>query len=118
MLPGEAEFLQALELLTDHPVASTEYRAYYDADGCVTGFSGSGFPDGDNWIHISREIYILHDWNFLKVVDGKIIRVEPTYLHHFALTRSNKGVKVVKGHASIVVEDDYLETEYYERRNS
>jgi hypothetical protein len=54
----------------------------------------------------------------MRVVDGKICRVEPDYFHHFALTRSNKGVKVVRGHAGIVVEDDYLETEYYERRNS
>jgi hypothetical protein len=116
MLPGESEFLQALTSITVSPIVE-EYRAYYDADGWVTGFSGSGFPDTDNWINISREIYVTHDWSCMRVVDGKIFRVEPVYFHHFALTRSNKGVRVVKGHAGIVIEDDYLETEYYERRN-
>jgi hypothetical protein len=116
MLPGESEFLQALASITVPPIVE-EYRAYYDTDGCVTGFSGSGFPDTDNWINISRELYITHDWSCMRVVDGKICRVEPDYFHHFALTRSSKGVRVVKGHAGIVVEDDYSETEYYERRN-
>jgi hypothetical protein len=116
MLPGESEFLQALSAISAIP-AVEEYRAYYDTDGWVTGFSGSGFPDTDNWINISREMYVTHDWSCMRVVDGKICRVEPVYFHHFALTRSNKGVKVVKDHAGIVVEDSYLETEYYERRN-
>lgn len=116
--PADLEFLKAIESW-EPPRIVEEYRAYYDDEGWVTGFAGSGFPDGDNWIHIPRETYITHNWQHLKVKDGKLTRVEPTYDHVFALTLSDKGYKVVKNHAGILLEsgEDHPNVEYYERRN-
>lgn len=96
-----------------------EYRAYYDDQGTVLFFTGSGFPISGNWINISRDVYITHNWDNLKVKDGKLIRVETVYEHVFALTRSNKGYKVVQNHAGILLEsgEEYPEVEYYDRRN-
>lgn len=119
MILGEEEFLQAFSNIV--PVTVIEdYRAYYDAEGCVTGFAGSGFPDGDNWISIDRELYITHNWTNLHVVDGKIVYIAPVYYYHFSLTRGTKGVKVVKYHAGLVVESDeeYTDIEYYDKRNN
>jgi len=118
ILSAEEEFLKAFDNI---PVVETveEYRAYYDEDGWVTGFTASGFPTGDNWIHIDRELYMTHNWRDLKVVDGKIVHEPPKYYYYFPLTKSDKGVKVVKYHASVVVEscEEYSEVEYYDRNN-
>lgn len=116
--PADLEFLKAFESW-QAPQVNEEYRAYYTNEGWVTGFAGSGFPNDGNWINIPRETYITHDWQNLKVVDGKLIRVEPVYNHVFALTTSNKGYKVVKNHAGIILESDeeYPTVEYYERRD-
>ena len=118
-LSAEEEFLQAFANINPTTVAE-EYRAYYDKDGWIIGFTASGFPAGDNWIAIDRELYITHDWRDMRLVDGKITYIAPKISHHFSLTSSNKGVKVVKYHASVVVEphEEYSQVEYYERRNS
>ena len=118
ILSAEEEFLKAVNNILEVQVVE-EYRAYYDEDGWITGFTASGFPEGDNWIHIDRELYITHNWRDLKLVDGKIVHVPPTYYHYFPLTKSDKGVKVVKYHASVVVEphEEYNEVEYYDRNS-
>lgn len=115
---ADLEFLKALESWSA-PTIREEYRAYYDDQGWVIGFAGSGFPAGDNWIHIPRETYTTHDWQNLKVQDGKLIRVDPVYNHCFLLTPSDKGFKVVKNHAGIILEpgEEYPNAEYYECRN-
>lgn len=115
---ADLEFLKAIESWQP-PAIVEEYRAYYDNEGQVTGFAGSGFPIEGNWIPISRETYLAHNWQNLKVKDGKLIHVEPTYNHIFALTISDKGFKVVKNHAGIILEpaEEYSTVEYYERRN-
>lgn len=119
MIHGEEEFLKAF---TDIPQITVveEYRAYYDHDGWITGFGASGFPDGDNWIHIDRVLYSTDNWANLKLVDGKIIKIEPVYTYNFQLTSSTKGVKVVKNHAGIVVEqqEEYTDIEFYDNRNN
>lgn len=116
--PADSEFLKAIESWQP-PKITEEYRAYYDEEGWVTGFAGSGFPEGNNWVNIPREIYVAHNWQNLKVKDGKLIRIEPTYDHLFALTSSDKGFKVVKNHAGILLEsgEEYPNVEYYECRN-
>lgn len=116
--PADLEFLKALEFWQE-PEIVEEYRAYYDDEGRVLGFSGSGFPKDGNWIFISREVYITHDWQYYKVKDGQLIKEIPKFDHIFALTHSDKGYKVVKNHAGIILEPDeeYPHVEYYERRN-
>lgn len=120
MTPAEQELAKAFADIQPVTVVE-EYRAYYDADGWITGFAGSGFPKNqDNWIHIPRELYITHTWNHLRLVDGKIIKIEPTYNWHFPLTKSTKGFKIVKNHAGIILEKDeqYSDVEYYDKRKT
>lgn len=116
--PAEQEFLKAFENF-HAPTVHEEYRAYYDDDGWVIGFAGSGFPEQGQWINISRDEYMTHDWQNFKVKDGKLLRIELTNKHLFALTPSNKGYTVVKNHAGILLEpgEEYPEVEYYERRH-
>jgi len=116
---AEQEFLKAFE-----NIEVVEYvedlRAYYDCEGKVYTFSASDYPSGDLWISIDRALYDTHDWQWLWVIDGKIVKRKPVYTRHFPLTPSDKGVKVVKYHASVVVEphEESSDVEYYERRNS
>lgn len=121
MSPAEQELAKAFADIQPVKVVE-EYRAYYDAEGWITGFAGSGFPENmDNWVHIPRELYVTHTWNHLRLIDGNIVKIEPNYNHYFALTKSNKGFKIVKGHAGIILEDhdNYSgQVEYYEKRNS
>ena len=111
---AEQEFLKAFE--TIEPIEWVDdLRAYYDEDGKVTSFVGSGYPQGDNWIAIDRALYNTHDWTYLYVIDGKIVERKPTNNYYFPLTKSDKGVKVVRYHANVVVEshEDYEDIEYY-----
>lgn len=119
MISGQAELLAAMADIT--PVEPYEdYRAYYDEDGWVTGFAGSGFPDSDNWIAIDRTLYITANWDWLRVVNGSIVKQPPIYTYHFPLTISDKGVKIVKNHAGIVIEEgeEYTDIGYYDKRNN
>ena len=119
MIEGEADFLSAFTDIVQ-PVVPEDYRAYYDEDGWVTGFAGSGFPTGDNWIAINRDLYTTHEWNWLRVINGSIVKQQPVYTYHFSLTKSDKGVKIVKNHAGIVIEEgeEYTDIEYYDKRNN
>ena len=116
---AEQEFLKAFEniKIVEHV---DDLRAYYNEEGKVWTFAASAYPQGDKWIAIDRTLYETHDWHWLWVADGKIVERKPNYNYNFPLTRSDKGVKVVKYHASVVVEphEEYQEVEYYERRNS
>lgn len=119
MISGQAELLAAFANIAPM-LALEEYRAYYDEDGWVIGFSGSGFPDSDNWIAIDRDLYITHNWQWLRVTNGVIVKQLPVYTYHFPLTISDKGVKIVKNHAGIVVEEgeEYTDIGYYDKRNN
>jgi hypothetical protein len=121
LTPAEQELAKAFADIQQVTVVE-EYRAYYDSEGWITGFAGSGFPKNmDNWVHIPRDLYITHNWNHLRLVEGKIVKIEPIYNWYFQLTKSTKGFKIVKNHAGIILNesDDYQgDTEYYEKRNS
>lgn len=115
MTTGEEEFIKAMQSFVPK-IVKEEYRAYYDEDHWIIGFTGSGFPEGNNWVPIARELYVTHNWTNLRLVDGKIIYITPTYLHYFPLTKSTKGTKIVRGHAGIVLEDTdtYQDIDYYD----
>ena len=118
-LSEEQEFLAAFESFK--PIVVVEdLRAYYDDDGWVYTFAGSGYPEGANWIAISRELYQTHNWQWLRLVNGKLIEQKPNFLYKFPLIKSDKGVKVVKHHASLVIEphEEYKDVEYYDRRDN
>jgi hypothetical protein len=120
MTSNKQELLDALANLQPFVPVVEEYRAYYDSEGWVTEFKANDFPDNGNWIHIPKDLYIQHVYQWLRVVDGKIIKEIPNNNHYFSLTRSDKGAKVVKNHAGLLLEPDetYEDVEYYDKRNN
>ena len=119
MTSAEEEFLKAFASITPIEVVE-EYRAYYDNEGKVTFYMANNFIDTDlNWVSITREEYRAQDYQWMQVVDGKLVKQLPIYDHYFSLTSNNKDVTVVKNHAGIVLEpgETYLDTEFYARNN-
>lgn len=97
-----------------------EYRAYYREDGWVDFLTGSGFPDAGQYIRITKDEYVNNPtWANLKVSGGRIIKVDIRPRFRVQLCKSNTGYKVVKGHASLLLEPEetYDTVEYYDKRN-
>ena len=118
MLDAEEEFLKALASIKPADIKE-EYRAYYDSDNHVKFYMANKFPiDDQDWINITREEYVAQDYQWMWVVDGKLVKRLPQYKHYFPLTISDKGVKVVKGHAGIVIEpnESFNDVEFYAAR--
>ena len=51
-----------------------------------------------------------------RVVDAKLKKVDRDAVYRVQLQKSTAGFLVAKGHASLLVEDDYEDTEHYEYR--
>jgi hypothetical protein len=101
------------ELYLPFPKQQIEYRLYYDAQGRPVAMASHDYPVG-NYIVITREQYERPNYN-VRVTNGKIV-VDTSDHFHVQLKQSNSGVAVVRGHASIVLENDtYEEIEYYDR---
>lgn len=100
------------ELYQNFPNLELEYRLYYDAKGRPISMSSHAHPDG-KYVVITRDQYDKPNYNCC-VVNGKLtFDLGETF--HVQLHKSTSGVAVVKGYASLVVEDDYPEIEYYDR---
>ena len=115
----EIEFLKAMESFGSI-IVKEEYRVYHD-DGKVLYVAAHKFPDdNDNWIPITKVQYQTLECQWLWIENGQIVERKPTYTHYFSLTLSTKGVKIVKNHAGIVVEqgEEYTDIGYYDKRNS
>ncbi len=116
----EIEFLKAMESFGSI-IVKEEYRVYHDDDGKVLYVVAHKFPDdNNNWIPITKVQYQTLECQWLWIEKGQIVERKPTYKHHFSLTTSTKGVKIVKNHAGIVVEpgEEYTDIGYYDKRNS
>jgi hypothetical protein len=73
------------------------------------------YPEGE-YIVITREQYDRPNYN-VRVTNGRMV-FDTSDHFHVQLKRSNTGVAVVRGHASIVLENDtYEEIEYYDRNS-
>jgi hypothetical protein len=121
MTPAEEEFLLAFANIPPIEKVVEEYRAYYDNEDKVIFYMANNFIDNDlKWINITQEEYRAQDYQWMWAVDGKLVKRLPTYDHYFSLTRSDKGVKVVKYHASLILEtgEHYENVEYYDKRNN
>jgi len=90
--------------------STIEYRVYYDETGKVTCMTNENLPG--NYIRISKEIYDRASYKSMRVINGKLTRVNHT-TDDFALVRSSKGYTSVKGHASILTNSTRLETQTY-----
>ena len=120
MTSSEEEFIKAINSFKPI-VVKEEYRAYYNDDNKIMYLMANQFPnDNINWIPITRAQYQTLECQWLWVEKGQIVERKPTYNHYFSLTPSTKGVKIVKNHAGIVVEqgEEYADIGYYDKRNS
>ena len=116
----EIEFLKAMESFGSI-IVKEEYRVYHDDGGKVLYAAAHKFPDdNNNWVPITKMQYQTLECQWLWIENGQIVERKPTYNHHFSLTTSIKGVKIVRNHAGIVVDPDeeYPEIAYYDKRNS
>ena len=116
----EIEFLKAMENFGSI-IVKEEYRAYYDNDNKIVYLMANQFPDdNNNWISITKVQYQTLECQWLWIENSQIVERKPTYNHYFSLTPSAKGVKIVKNHAGIVVEqgEEYADIGYYDKRNN
>ena len=103
------------ELYRQFPKLELEYRLYYDDQGRPTAMASHDYPDG-NYIVITREQYDNPNYN-VRVANGRIV-VDTADHFRVQLRKSTSGVAVVRGHASVVLENDhYEEVEYYDRNS-
>jgi len=103
------------ELYRQFPKQQLEYRLYYDAKGRPVTMASHDYPEGE-YIVITREQYDRPNYN-VRVTNGRMV-FDTSDHFHVQLKRSNTGVAVVRGHASIVLENDtYEEIEYYDRNS-
>ena len=103
------------------PKIIQEYRLYYNPDGTVIGLWESGHPDGDNYIILGDPgpFYSSNTLN-MRVQNKKMIVLDPREPLKTRIKKSNRGFRVVQGHAAVIVEQDetYAEIEYYDRTNN
>lgn len=102
------------ELYKIFPKQTLEYRLYYDAKGKPISMSSHSHPDG-NYVVLTREQYDLPNYN-CRVINGTLV-FDLADQFRVQLSKSTSGMQVVKGHASLVVETEYPEIEYYDRNN-
>jgi hypothetical protein len=119
------EFVRGLELAEEmerqRPRLVKEYRLYYNEDGSIIGLWESSHPDGDNYVVIDDpDIFHRTNTNLLKVVNGELKIIDPSSINIRRLYKSNSGQRVVQGHAAVALglDEEFLEIEYYDRKNS
>lgn len=98
-----------------------EYRLYYNTDGTVIGLWENSFPESENYIVLDDPGVFYHtNTQLLRVKSNKLIVLDPREPNRARLKKSDKGFKVVKGNAALVVESDenYELIEYYDRADS
>jgi len=116
---SELELIKALSQLVVTPDPVIEYRMYYDETGTIVMCMMQGpFPDNSSYVIATKEQYELY-WKY-RVVDGKLELIPDTIDYSAPFVKSNKGFKVVKNNASLLLAEDeeYLNIEYYDTRNS
>ena len=119
------EFVRGLELAEEmernRPPIIKEYRLYYNEDGSIIGLWETGHPDGNNYIVLSDpDIFHRTNTNLLKVVNQELKIIDPSSINVRQLYKSDSGQPVVRGHAAIAlgIDEEYLDIEFYDRKNS
>ena len=120
MTQEDLEFLKGL-MSVEPIIVKEEYRAYYDESDKIIYTVANNFPENeDKWISITKLEYQTLECQWLWIEKGQIVERKPTYNYYFSLTPSTKGVKIVKNHAGIVIEqgEEYADIGYYDKRNN
>lgn len=118
------EFVRGLELAEEmerqRPLVIKEYRLYYNEDGSIIGLWESGYPEGNYVVLNDPDIFHRTNSNLLRVVKGELKVIDPTPKDVRQLYRSTTGQPVVQGHAAVALglDDEYLNIEFYDRKNS
>jgi len=118
------EFVKGLELAEEleknKPVLVKEYRVYYNTDGTIIGLWESGHPEGNYIVLDDPDIYHRTNTNLLRIIKGELKVIDPTPTNARQLYKSSSGQPVVQGHAAIAlgIDEEYLNIEFYDRKNS
>jgi hypothetical protein len=119
------EFYKALKLVEEENLkrlpAVKQYRIYYDNEGLVTAFSEIDHPDGDNYIVVDHpDVFHKANTLLLRVIDKKLITLNPKALELTRIKKSTQGQPVVKGIAAVAlgVDEHFLDVEHYDRTNN
>lgn len=93
-----------------------EYRIYYDEFGNITACAMVQHPPGENYIIVSVEQY--HNYWRYRVKNGKLEPIKIDASSTNILRKSDKGFKVVKGHANLLLDDKehFENVEFYAYR--
>jgi hypothetical protein len=116
---SESELIKALSELVVTPDPVTEYRLYYDETGAIIMCMMQGpFPDTTNFVVVTKEQYEIY-WKY-KITNGKLEFIPTINEFRVSFVKSNKGFKVVKNHASLLIEanEEYSNIEHYDTRNN
>lgn len=119
------ELLRAFQLVEEYersrPILKKEFRLYYRDDGTIIGLWEIDHPAGNNYIVLEQvdEFYNNNTHN-LRVKNKKLILLDSRAPNKVKLAKSSTGIKVVKGHAALVVNENefYKEIEYYDQTNN
>jgi hypothetical protein len=108
-----AEFEQ---LLDKRDCEAIEYRLHFTASGDIHLGTMQNHPTNTEYLVVSKDEYDNY-FNY-RVVNGKLKRIVHDSGYHVQLQKSMSGYATVKGHANLLLEDDYHDKEYYEYRNN
>ena len=116
---------EVARLVAEHdatrPKLIKEYRLYYNDDGTIIGLWENSYPDLLNYVVLEDPgIFYNSNTHLLRVRNNKLVLLDPRAPEKIRLKKSTSGMRVVKGHAAIVLEpeEQYSEVEYYDRTNS
>lgn len=111
------DFWQEFESLLDkRDREAVEYRLHYNDGGEIYLCTMQNHPVDTKYIVVTKDEYD-HYFHY-RVVEGRLKRIVHDGGYHVQLQPSAAGYKTVKGHASLLLEDEeYPNVEYYEYRN-
>lgn len=119
------ELIKGLQLAEEaeknRPKLIKEYRLYYNEDGTIIGMWESSHPDGDNYIVIEHpDEFQKYNTHLLRIIENKLVILDPHTPHKVKLKKNLAGQKVVKGHAAIALNNDeeFIEIEFYDQANN
>jgi hypothetical protein len=109
------EFWKEVESLLDKSEPEPiEYRLHYNDAGDIYQCTLMEHPENTQYLVVEKSVYDRY-FDYI-VVEGNLKKIVRDSGYRVQLQKSDTGYKVVKGHASVIVEDDYHEVEYYEYR--
>lgn len=118
------EFLKALELVDQfdgcRPVLTKEFRLYYNEDGSIIGLWETDYPTGNYIVLDDPSVFYNSNTLLLRVIDGKLKKIEIAQNTRTQLVKSMQGQRVVRGMAAIALTpaEEYQDVEYYDRKTN